>query len=81
MLALCQGLQQQQQQQRQNPLLASVINSSRPLSAYGTCFDGKGTENAVTKSLDRQISFSAGAYGAPLHHLSEYSLYGEALLE
>ncbi|KAL5112411.1 hypothetical protein TcWFU_006912 [Taenia crassiceps] len=78
MHTLYQGLQQQQQQQQQqcqNPLLASVINSSRPLSAYGTCFDGKGTENAATKSLDRQISFSTGAYGSPLHHLSEYSPY------
>ncbi|KAL5970116.1 hypothetical protein TSMEX_002122 [Taenia solium] len=80
MLALCQG-PQQQQQQRQNPLLASVINSSRPLSAYGTCFDGKRAENTVAKSLDRQISLSAGAYGSPLHHLPEYSPYGEPLLE
>ncbi|VDM19519.1 unnamed protein product [Hydatigera taeniaeformis] len=71
MLTLYEGLQQH----HQNPLLASVINSSRPLSAYGTCFDGKRTEKAATKSLDRQISFSVGAYGSPLHHLSEYSPY------
>lgn len=69
-----QGIQQHQRQQ-QNPLLATLINSSRPLSAYGTCFDGARTENVVTKSLDRQISSSVGAYGSSLHQLSEYNLY------
>ncbi|CDS36013.1 expressed conserved protein [Echinococcus multilocularis] len=69
-----QGIQQHQRQQ-QNPLLATLINSSRPLSAYGSCFDGARTENVVTKSLDRQISSSVGDYGSSLHQLSEYNPY------
>nr|CDS28329.1 conserved hypothetical protein [Hymenolepis microstoma] len=54
---------------QRNPLLASLINFPRPLSAYGNCFDG----NSASYCLERQISLSAGESGSPVRHLSEYS--------
>lgn len=60
-------------QRQQNPLLASLINSSRPLSAYGSCFDG----NSASIFLERQISLSADESGSPIRYMSECGPYGK----
>ncbi|VDN97422.1 unnamed protein product [Rodentolepis nana] len=58
---------------QRNPLLASLMNFSRPLSAYGNSFDG----NSASNFLEKQISLSAGESGSPVRHMSECSPYGK----
>ncbi|VDL24356.1 unnamed protein product [Hymenolepis diminuta] len=64
-------------QRQQNPLLASLINSSRPLSAYGSCFDG----NSASIFLERQISLSADESGSPIRYMSECSPYEAQMIK
>ncbi|KAM7540663.1 hypothetical protein Aperf_G00000042833 [Anoplocephala perfoliata] len=58
-------------QRNRNPLLASLMNNPRPLSAYGSCFDGNSAETQAPHLLDRQISLSAGEYGSPVRYMLE----------
>ena len=69
-----------QNQQNKNPVIASLIYSTRPLSAYGTCFDGARVGRETLKSLDRPISSSADTCGSPIRHMSEDSTFGEYLV-
>ena len=61
---------------QQHPVVASLIFSNRPLSAYGTCFDGARAGRKTIKSLDRQLSSSAGTCGSPVRHKSESGTFG-----